>query len=567
MAFYYPEGFFGPVCDVIGDDGLGPRVLRLDDAEDDGVWIVGPYDGVPWPRGIRCKFDTETGTYFDCEFDWGDAGDADSQYNSPDCVFNDGRCYNLRSAVADGFGLTDTFFTPEWSPTICVPSDADINIRPAPFINDIGLSILTTARELSDPLTFPVTGFTGITVASNISASFSNDGRTLIVAGNGFGSVTLKLKWDDNTSTNGVFADAITIAGTTWTRSGEKGSVTNTIAVEGGQSYPISFANLNSANTPIQVIQGNRKLCLKDGDNDDCNGEFKISGVAGSGESQVSLWNAEADKFAAWVNPAECTLPCLEQVIQYDVEFPDTDTYFFEFGADDTGSITWEGESTPFHTAGTGNMINPAIAEYAGKAVAARVVTAGMHSFTVRCTNAPLGTSDEEGLYIDDSLDWGTLTLGPGTVIRTSQDGFPNQSSSGHEECLGFEVPTDSPTDKYISFGNLIPTTTLISSRTCTISNVDLRDVRMLKFFIIAGTDNNGGERPNDIDEVFEVKVNSSDWFVLKGSKQYYNITFDEYDRTHGTWYRYDYFVDESDRIESATVQLRSKGDYPEISG
>lgn len=570
MAFYYPEGFFGPVCDVIGLDDGGPRALRLDLDADDGLdWIVGPYDAsATWPRGIRCKFDEELRIYYDCEFDWGNLEDFNSIYNSPECFYDDGRCFNLRDFLNDGYGLNDTFFTPEWGPEICVPSDDDINIRPVVFVTGTGLSLLTNAQELSNPLTFPVTGSTGVTLPSSIICQFSRDGRNLIVSGNGFGNVTLKLTWDDNPDSNGVFADSISILGTTWNRSGESGSKTASIAVEGGQSYAITYTNLNPANNPIKVIQGNKIIALLDGDGSDYNGEFKITGVAGNGgETDVSLWNADADKYAVWVNPAECTLPCLEQSVEYEVYFPTSDVYFFEFGADDIGSITWEGESAPFHTANTGNMINPALPGYTGKAVVARPVTAGNHKFTIKCTNAALPTVEGEAFYINDTLTWGDLTLGPGTAIRSSRDGYSNTSGSGHEEALGFQVPGDSPFDKYLSFGTIEATTTTITTRTATISNVDLTNIQQLKFFIIAGTDDNGGERPNDIDEVVEVRVQGGDWFVLKGSKQYYNITFAEYDATHGTWYRYDYFVDPSYRVENATIEFRAYGDTPEIGG
>ena len=113
---------------------------------------------------------------------------------------------------------------------------------------------------------------------------FANDGNSLVAVSGASGSVTLKLEWDDDTSNAGVALDSLTVGGQTWTRSGEKGSVEYTINFSSGQTLPITYSNLNSANDGgIMVSDGNTRLKYRDGAGFDVNAEFKITKINASG--------------------------------------------------------------------------------------------------------------------------------------------------------------------------------------------------------------------------------------------------------------------------------------------
>ena len=62
-----------------------------------------------------------------------------------------------------------------------------------------------------------------------LDVRFSDDGKKLVVKGDGGGDVTLRLNWDDNPSTAGVAVKSIKILGETWRQKGTKGEETKTI--------------------------------------------------------------------------------------------------------------------------------------------------------------------------------------------------------------------------------------------------------------------------------------------------------------------------------------------------
>ena len=93
-----------------------------------------------------------------------------------------------------------------------------------------------------------------------------------------------------------------------------------------------------------------------------------------------------------WVNPSVCTLPCLTQTVTYEIDFPATDTYFIEFGCDDTGKV-FIGEDP---------NITPAIEQvggmfkggaYTAPGTSSHNFTAGKHKITVQVKNCLLYTS------------------------------------------------------------------------------------------------------------------------------------------------------------------------------
>ena len=70
-----------------------------------------------------------------------------------------------------------------------------------------------------------------------------------------------------------------------------------TITVNGGQSYPITYTGLNSANNPINVVSPT-EICLKDGHGTDRNGTLRVasSTVNTTGLNEVSGFVVPNDK-------------------------------------------------------------------------------------------------------------------------------------------------------------------------------------------------------------------------------------------------------------------------------
>ncbi len=185
--------------------------------------------------------------------------------------------------------------------------------------------------------------------------------------------------------------DAIGIAAVGWGgaasfEQAERGSESHRVAISANVQYPITFTDLNSNNQPIKVIDNGNKLCLKDSDGNDCNAEFFIEEVTSDlAPSSLGYWSDIANRYAVWVNPMVCTLPCLTQTVTYLVQFPTTDTYFFEFGVDDVAKVFFDEEEVPLlDVAGgifrAGDLSTPYIVE--------RAVTAGTHKIIVVCTNS-----------------------------------------------------------------------------------------------------------------------------------------------------------------------------------
>lgn len=422
--FYYPEGQPGPICDaiiVVDEVALSERAKRLEELLVPETAIITevrpPNDYANWPLYTICDVD-EDGNLVNCKqvFDRG----GNYQF-TPDLSQSDTDLIAVIPFPSD-FGITDDFFIPAVQAYTCIPWDPDINIRPVIFFSRVGNLITKYAYPKSNPVTYPVNAVIG-TKPSSLNVSLSSTGTALICDGDGKGSLTLKLEWDDNTSTAGVALDSLTCAGVTLTRSGQSGSQEAMVEVEAGQQLPITFNNLNSANSPIEV-EGN-SLCLKDGDSDDCNATFSIGAESGGGTTALSLWTEDGDRYGVWTNPQQCTLPCIQQIVTYTIKFREDDLYFFEFGADFEGQFYFDDETTPFATCNASSIYNPDLfPEARGPVIVAKQVTAGTHSLRAEVTNDSPGGNVISDLYVDNSVSWGSISPGPGTAIRQELDGF-----------------------------------------------------------------------------------------------------------------------------------------------
>ena len=415
MAKYYPEGSFGPVCDVPLTDeeaaaqGRPARVPTDDDLTydffppiDPELWtpVTDLFDPPPpYLTSRKCKrrlLDDGTYEYYDCVDGYlYDYDDIDS--SAPYIDAGNGQ-----------FGLDDNFYVPELGPNTCSPFDPDINIKPILFYYANGTSVLKYKREKSSPVTFAVTSDQGWTTepAGTLTAVFDSTAQNIVVTGTGSGNLILRLSWGDNPGTAGVSVDTITVNGVTWTRGdgagggAYSGEETLSFQVTGAATYPITYGNLNSANNPIIVQENNTKLCLKDGHGEDCNGIFQIySLISASTGTNAGYWSDAANDYAVWVNPMVCTLPRLTQVITYQIPIPETDTYGIEFGADDTGKMYLNDSSTALFDI-TGGMVRTGA--NSTPHTTTTTLNAGTLKLVVMVTNSDggfpgLGNGDPEG--------------------------------------------------------------------------------------------------------------------------------------------------------------------------
>ena len=222
MAFYYPEGYFGPICDALVSDqditDRSRRAINIDEIGDPTVpvlsggddWHDEPYKIFPTPPTFWLGMDCKEGTlpdgtkyYYDCV------------HRFTDPPPNPGDPWNMKD-----IGLTETFFQPTVTPDSCSPFDSDINIRPIIFYDANGNQVTKNKRALSLPVTYDVTSETNEIEESSgtLTADFASDGNSLTVGGTGVGNILFKFDWNDNPNTAGVAVDKIVINGKGFTQ-------------------------------------------------------------------------------------------------------------------------------------------------------------------------------------------------------------------------------------------------------------------------------------------------------------------------------------------------------------
>lgn len=389
MSFYYPEGYFGPICDAPAEEQRDRSIVIPPEEqyvpvfeEGDNWWYgIGDLTGTPPKLLLRmeCKQKPD-GTYFDCRYIYTDGTEEDNNKTG--------------GISSEGFGLKDNFFIPEFGPLTCSPFDADINIRNRIYFLPDGTTVEKAKRGRSKPVTYAVDASAQFGLSSTaLTATFNSAGTAVNVSGSGTGNILLRLEWDDKPSEYGVAVSSISIVdetGTTytWTQSGEEGDDENYISVEGGNTYNITFNGLNAANNPILVQDGNTKLCLRDSDSNDCNAEFTIEALENPEFTYEEFqWNPDGRNYGVWVNPEVCTLPGIEQEVTYEIDIERTGTYAFSFGSDDSGSVTLNGTDTIFNNL-VGGIFSTGFARFPHTAT--RVLNRGKIRVTVSVTNAVL---------------------------------------------------------------------------------------------------------------------------------------------------------------------------------
>ena len=108
-----------------------------------------------------------------------------------------------------------------------------------------------------------------------LQVTFDASGQ-IVATGTGSAVVVLRLWWNDRPWTYGTAIDSIDVGSETWTREGRSGEVTKTINITGAGTTAVSFTGLHSANSPLTIVDNNTRICMKDGDGNDCNANFGI---------------------------------------------------------------------------------------------------------------------------------------------------------------------------------------------------------------------------------------------------------------------------------------------------
>ena len=406
-TYYYPEGPMGPVCDIAGPDTPDP-IRELVDEGDGRVVTYGPIEypdmdqvmGGP-VRAIltrRCKTRTLADgsvEYYDCQdvFVNPDAG-------LPSPLGPGG--YDWATNSVTPWGLDDELEDIVLGPESCSPHDPDINIIPQRFYRPDGSFVLKQLVEKSSPVTFPVNSGGPSSSSAIDSAVFTTTGDgspgdsiTLETSGSGNANIGLTFQWKDNPNTAGTALSSLSVGGLTFYQTGKRGEDSGTIGITAGNNYPLAIAG-GTGYGGFQIVDGGKRVCFFDLDDDDCNVNFRIDGAAASSTvpNEPGYWSDEGNKYAVWVNPEICTLPRLQQNVTYLVDIPAADTYTLVGGADDNFNVFYNDETTP--------VISGAGGIFAGGALTTpythtRTLTAGQLKIVVNCTNSDAGFQDANG--------------------------------------------------------------------------------------------------------------------------------------------------------------------------
>ena len=432
MAFYYPEGSFGPVCDLpptdaeiaqrakfavsdterLGEDA--DRVVTLD--------LTGLYDsmqevigGVPFfLQRQRCKQRTlPDGTIenYDCVYEYAGETDYDIGWDG--------------AAETALIGRNDPVISTSLSPTSCSAYQSDINIRPLTFYNSSGTLVTRTATAGSTPVTFPVESYLwndeaneyGVWVnAAECTFPLAPQQVTYQItiteagtygftfAADNDGSITIGAESSAfMTNTDGMLSAGTP---TTATRSLSAGILTLNILCTNQTTSPPTILdsdyvwNNNPAGWYLKICKGGA-----------CGSATSIAWVAAGPHP---LWSSFMDTYAVFPSSSNPTLDSA-QTATYNINIPTTGNYDFECQADSTATFTLDGTqiatSSSYTSSTTTTLSN---------------LSAGMHALVVVVTNNT--TSGNIGNTWTDNPGGAAWTISQsGAIIASSL----NLSTSG----------------------------------------------------------------------------------------------------------------------------------------
>lgn len=132
----------------------------------------------------------------------------------------------------------------------------------------------------------------------------------------------------------------------------------------------------------------------------------------------------------------------------------------------------------------------------------------------------------------------------------------------GNDELRGFDIPGDGW--KYIATGDF--TGTFTANRSVTFEK-DTRYTTKIRLWVRAGTDLNGHERPNDIDESLKLEITKSTGVkrevVVVPSFQNSGLSDEAYAQKYGIWHFVIINLENDERTSNTTFRLKVKAGYP----
>tara|TARA_R100000030_G_scaffold8728_2_gene5976 strand:- start:307 stop:3645 length:3339 start_codon:yes stop_codon:yes gene_type:complete len=231
----------------------------------------------------------------------------------------------------------------------------------------------------------------------------------LRVTGIGDGQIGLELEWDDNPNTNGSALGTVTVNGQTLTQRGEKGKESVYINVTADTDYTLTIDGGSGAGGPGDGASGlggyvvsDFSICFYDLDGTDCNATLRItSSTNDTAIVNSSAWSDDGNTYAVWVNPAICTLPCLQQEVTYFIDIPAAGAYTFTGGADDFFKVFLNNNTTPIIDGGAG-IFNEEherfhTGSYTPPYSTTQTLQAGTLKMVVQCTNSAAGFGSCDG--------------------------------------------------------------------------------------------------------------------------------------------------------------------------
>ena len=429
MAFYYPEGSFGPICDLpptdaeiaqrarfavsdvdrLGEDSDRVTVLDLTGLYDSMQEVIGVVPSVLQRQ--RCKQRTlPDGTIenYDCVYEY--SGPLGEDYDTG----WDG------AAETALIGRNDPIISTSLSPTSCSAYQSDINIRPLTFYNSSGTLVTRTATAGSSPVTFPVESYLwndeaneyGVWVNSAectfpLAPQQVTYQITITEAGTyGFtfaadndGSITIGAESSAfMTNTDGMLSAGTP---TTATRSLSAGILTLNILCTNQTTSPPTILdsdyvwNNNPAGWYLKICKGGA-----------CGSATSIAWVAAGPHP---LWSSFMNTYAVFPSSSDPLLDSA-QTATYNINISTAGNYDFECQADSTANFYLDGgqiaTSSSYTSSTTTTLSN---------------LSAGMHAVVVIVTNNT--TSGNIGNTWTDNPGGAAWTISQsGAIITSSLD-------------------------------------------------------------------------------------------------------------------------------------------------
>ena len=139
--------------------------------------------------------------------------------------------------------------------------------------------------------------------SGTLAVSFDASGQ-LVATGTGAAVVILKLQWNDRPWTYGTAIDSIQVGADTWTRTGRSGEIVKSINLSSAGTTSVVFNGLHPANSTLTIVDNNTRICLKDGDGNDCNANFSIVSTNLSADHAYDSQGAKAGYTLTNTKPA-----------------------------------------------------------------------------------------------------------------------------------------------------------------------------------------------------------------------------------------------------------------------